>query len=181
MTSLSLTSSQKSRAALECLLFVSGQPVSPDTLARVLKVSEGEVEKLIRELQGLYEREGHGLQIRKVAGGYQMCTRPEYAPYIEDFLKPELPSLSRAALETLAIIAYRQPITKAEIERLRGVKVDGVLATLLDRGLVKEVGRKDTPGRPILYGTTSLFLEHFGLESLKELPPLEEVTSTREQ
>lgn len=181
MIFLSLPSSRKNRAALECLLFVGGRPVSPVALARTLKISEREVEELVRELQELYEREGHGLQIRKVAGGYQMCTRPEYAAYIEELLKPELPSLSRAALETLAIIAYRQPITKAEIERLRGVKVDGVLANLLSRGLVKEVGRKDTPGRPILYGTTPLFLEHFGLESLKELPPLEEVASTGEQ
>ncbi|WP_297200913.1 SMC-Scp complex subunit ScpB [Thermanaeromonas sp.] len=173
--------SRKSRAALECLLFVSSRPASPAELARALKISEEEVEILVQELQELYERDEHGLQIRKVAGGYQMCTRPEYASYIENFLKPELPSLSRAALETLAIIAYRQPITKAEIENLRGVKVDGVLATLLNRGLVKEVGRKDAPGRPILYGTTSLFLEHFGLKSLEELPPLEEVAPAREQ
>ncbi|MBE3582415.1 MAG: SMC-Scp complex subunit ScpB [Thermoanaerobacteraceae bacterium] len=167
------TAGQDKRAALECLLFVAGGPVTASALARSLDLDEEEVENLVGELRELYERHGHGLQIRCIAGGYQMCTRPRYAEYVEKFLKPEVPALSRAALETLAIIAYRQPITKGEIERLRGVKVDGVLHTLLSRELIMEVGRKEVPGRPILYGTTSRFLEHFGLTSLKELPPLE--------
>lgn len=168
------------RAALECLLFVAGGPVEASALARSLKLAEEEVVEIIQELQHLYEAHGHGLQIRKVAGGYKLCTKPEYAAYVEDFLKPEIPALSRAALETLAIIAYRQPVTKAEIEYLRGVRVDGVLNTLLSRGLVAEVGRKEVPGRPILYGTTSRFLEHFGLASLAELPPLEEIQGREE-
>jgi len=168
------TASPGKRAALECLLFAAGGPVAVSTLARSLDLVEKEVENLVEELQELYERNGHGLQIRQVAGGYQMCTRPEYAGYVQELLKPEVPTLSRAALETLAVIAYRQPITKAEIERLRGVKVDGVLHTLLSRELIMEVGRKEVPGRPILYGTTPRFLEHFGLASLEELPPLEE-------
>ncbi|MGI9951855.1 SMC-Scp complex subunit ScpB [Moorellaceae bacterium AZ2] len=178
---MSGTAGRDKRAALECLLFVAGGPVTASALARSLDLDEEEVAKLVQELQGLYENQGHGLQIRQIAGGYQMCTRPQYAEYVEEFLKPEVPALSRAALETLAIIAYRQPITKAEIERLRGVKVDGVLHTLLSRELIVEVGRKEVPGRPILYGTTSRFLEHFGLSSLKDLPPLEEVQKSQQE
>lgn len=168
------------RAALECLLFVAGGPVEASVLARSLQLEEEEIAAMVAELQELYDTQGHGLQIKKVAGGYKMCTRPEYAEYVEDFLKPDIPALSRAALETLAIIAYRQPVTKAEIEHLRGVKVDAVIHTLLARGLVAEVGRKEVPGRPILYGTTSRFLEHFGLASLEDLPALDEDQRGRE-
>ncbi|MGI9862174.1 SMC-Scp complex subunit ScpB [Moorella naiadis] len=168
------------RAALECLLFVAGGPVTTAALASCLGVNPADVDELAAELRQLYEQEGRGLQVRHVAGGYQMCTRPEYAPYVEALLRPELPVLSRAALETLAIIAYRQPVTRGEMEYIRGVKVDGVLNTLLSRGLVQEVGRKDTPGRPVLYGTTSKFLEFFGLQDLRELPPLEEAAASRE-
>ncbi|AKX94139.1 SMC-Scp complex subunit ScpB [Neomoorella thermoacetica] len=168
------------RAALECLLFVAGGPVSVDSLAACLGVKPGDVDELAAELQELYAREERGLQIRAVAGGYQMCTRPEFASYCEALLRPELPALSRAALETLAIIAYRQPVTRTEMEYIRGVKVDGVLNTLISRGLVQEVGRKEAPGRPILYGTTPKFLEFFGLKDLKELPPLEDVAASQE-
>ncbi|MDN5362372.1 MAG: segregation and condensation protein [Moorella sp. (in: firmicutes)] len=168
------------RAALECLLFVAGGPLTTATLASCLGVSPADVDELAAELRKLYEQEGRGLQVRPVAGGYQMCTRPEYAPYVETLLRPELPALSRAALETLAIIAYRQPVTRGEMEYIRGVKVDGVLNTLLSRGLVQEVGRKDAPGRPVLYGTTPKFLEFFGLQDLQELPPLEEVAAGQE-
>ncbi|OIQ60670.1 segregation and condensation protein B [Moorella thermoacetica] len=168
------------RAALECLLFVAGGPVPVDSLAACLGVEPGDIAELVAELQELYAREERGLQIRAVAGGYQMCTRPEFAGYVEAFMRPELPALSRAALETLAIIAYRQPVTRAEMEYIRGVKVDGVLNTLISRGLVQEVGRKEAPGRPILYGTTAKFLEFFGLKDLKELPPLDDVAAGQE-
>lgn len=167
-------------AALECLLFVAGGPVTTAALASCLGVSPSVIDELAAELRELYDQGGRGLQVRPVAGGYQMCTRPEYAPYVEALLRPELPALSRAALETLAIIAYRQPVTRGEMEYIRGVKVDGVLNTLISRGLVQEVGRKDAPGRPVLYGTTSKFLEFFGLQDLQELPPLEETAASSE-
>lgn len=172
--------SEDKRAALECLLFVAGGPVPLSTLASCLELPEEDVRELAAELQGLYNQERRGLQIREVAGGYQMCTRPQFANYIEALLQPELPALSMAALETLAIIAYRQPVTRAEIEYIRGVKVDGVLNTLLSRGLIQEAGRKDAPGRPILYTTTPRFLEFLGLKDLNELPPLDEAAASQE-
>ncbi|MDK2820211.1 MAG: segregation and condensation protein [Clostridia bacterium] len=165
------------RAALECLLFVAGGPVKIEKLAECLGVTKEDVVELITELKDIYNSEGRGLQIREIEGGYQMCTRPQFSNYVEDFLQPELPALSRAALETLAIIAYKQPITRSEIEYIRGVKVDGILNNLLKRGLVKEMGRKDSPGRPNLYGTTPQFLEFFGLKDLSELPPLDKVVN----
>ncbi|MDN5348248.1 MAG: segregation and condensation protein [Clostridia bacterium] len=164
--------SLEKRAALECLLFVAGEPVAAASLAAHLGLTEDEVRALVKELEEFYRQAGSGLTIVEVGGGYRLCTRPEYAPYVESFLEPEIPALSRAALETLAIIAYRQPVTRAEIEAIRGVKVDGVLATLQARKLIAEVGRRDAPGRPILYGTTREFLEYFGLKSLADLPPL---------
>ncbi|MBC7323802.1 MAG: SMC-Scp complex subunit ScpB [Moorella sp. (in: Bacteria)] len=172
--------SEDKRAALECLLFVAGGPVPLGTLASCLELPEEDVRELAAELQGLYNQERRGLQIREVAGGYQMCTRPQFANYIEALLQPELPALSMAALETLAIIAYRQPVTRAEIEYIRGVKVDGVLNTLLGRGLIQEAGRKDAPGRPILYTTTPRFLEFLGLKDLNELPPLDKAAASQE-
>lgn len=180
MNPLPLFFREEKKAALECLLFVAGGPVTVETLAASLGLSNENVIELALELKKLYNEEGRGLQIREVAGGYQMCTRPQYAHYIETFLRPELPSLSMAALETLAVIAYRQPVTRAEIEHIRGVKVDGILTSLLNRGLIKEAGRKDAPGRPILYVTTPRFLELLGLKDLSELPPLEEAADVRE-
>ncbi|MDH7480412.1 MAG: SMC-Scp complex subunit ScpB [Armatimonadota bacterium] len=163
----------KLKNILECMLFVSPQPLIVRQVAQSLEIDEGEVERAIHELRLDYN--GRGLQIVRIAGGYQMCTRPEYADYIAKLLKPERVRLSRAALETVAIIAYRQPITAPEIEAIRGVNSDGVLHTLLERGLIKQVGRKETVGRPILYATTEEFLNHFGLNDLSELPELEEV------
>lgn len=163
-------------AALECLLFVAGEPVAATRLAACLGIGIEDVVELMAELKAVYDNQGRGLQIREVAGGYQMCTRPQFASYIEAFLQPELPALSRAALETLAIIAYRQPVTRAEIEYIRGVKVEGVLTTLLNRGLIQEAGRKDAPGRPILYSTTQRFLEFLGIKDLTQLPPLSDTS-----
>lgn len=158
--------------AVECLLFVATEPLALKTLAEVLQVDE---ERLESALEALEERlQASGLQLVQVAGGYQLCTRPEFAEVVARYLQPQPSKLSRAALETVAIIAYRQPITLPEIEAIRGVQSDGVVRTLLQRGLIQEVGRKQAAGRPVLYGTTPQFLHYFGLNSLDELPELEE-------
>lgn len=158
--------------AVECLLFVATEPLPLKTLAEVLQVDE---ERVQSALEALEERlQASGLQLVQVAGGYQLCTRPEFAEVVARYLQPQPSKLSRAALETVAIIAYRQPITLPEIEAIRGVQSDGVVRTLLQRGLIQEVGRKQAAGRPVLYGTTPQFLHYFGLNSLEELPELEE-------
>jgi len=156
--------------ALECLLFVAGGPVTLEQLAQALQVAP----ETIPELGGLLAQEyaSHGLQVLPVAGGYQLCTRPEYAQAVSRLHQPRPVRLSRAALETLAIIAYRQPVTRPEIEAIRGVAVDGVVETLLQYELVRELGRRSTPGRPMTYGTTDKFLSQFGLFSVQELPDL---------
>jgi segregation and condensation protein B len=128
-----------------------------------------------------FDREGRGLQLVEVAGGFQLVTRPDYAPWIKRLDRARsVPKLSRSALESLAIIAYKQPIVRTDIEQIRGVETSSVLRTLLERKLVRMVGRKDSPGRPILYGTTKTFLQHFGLRDLSELPPLREFTELGE-
>jgi segregation and condensation protein B len=161
------------KALLECLLFVAGDPVPVATLSTVSGISPEEIKELLDALARSYEQRQSGLQIREVAGGYQFCTRPEYASYLAKLYPPRTVNFSRAALETLAVIAYRQPVTRLDIEMVRGVKADGVLATLLERGLITEVGRREGPGRPILYGTTAEFLRYFGLKALQDLPDLE--------
>lgn len=166
--------SEELLGALECLLFVAHEPLSVKRLAEILELKEAEVEELLDMLSREYEKSGRGIQLVEVAGGYQVCTRPEFAAYVEKLYKPQAQALSRAALETLAIIAYKQPITRAEVEQIRGVKVDGVINTLMEKGLLEEVGRKEGPGRPILYGTSNKFLQHFGLKSLDELPDPED-------
>ncbi|RME46129.1 MAG: SMC-Scp complex subunit ScpB [Chloroflexi bacterium] len=156
---------------IESLLFVADEPVAVSDLARTLEVPTRQVNEAIDRLCEAYS--GRGLRIQRINGRVQMVTAPETAPVIERFLGLELSGkLSEAAMETLAIIAYRQPITRPQIDAIRGVNSDGVLRTLLARGLIEEVGRLDTVGRPILYGTTFAFLQHFGLESLDDLPPL---------
>jgi segregation and condensation protein B len=160
-------------AALECLLFVSGEPVTLAELARALDRDEIAVEAALRSLQiGLTER-GSGLQLLRIAGGWQLATRPEHAEVVGRLLTRGSSKLSRAAMETLAIIAYRQPITAPEIEAVRGVSVGGVLKTLLERRLIQEAGRKATIGRPMLYTTTPDFLHYFGITDLSQLPALE--------
>ncbi len=158
-------------AALESLLFVSAEPVTPAQLAVALEVTLPEVELGLQELEeGLRQR---GLRLQRHAGRVQLTTAPETAELVERFLGLEATSrLSRAALETLAIVAYQQPITRPYIEGVRGVSSDGVMRSLLGKGLIQEVGRAEGPGRPILYGTAPEFLQHFGLNSLTELPPL---------
>jgi segregation and condensation protein B len=163
----------KLKTILECMLFISPQPLSVKHVAESLQLEEIAVEQTIQELR--LEYADRGLQIIRIAGGYQMCTRPEYAEYISTLLEPERTRLSRAALETVAIIAYRQPITLPEIVAIRGVNSDAVLKTLMERNLARQVGRKETVGRPILYATTDEFLNHFGLNDLSELPELEDI------
>jgi segregation and condensation protein B len=164
------------QAILETLLFVSHEPVTVDRLVAVLGgVAKAEIRQALDALKSDYEKNERGLQISEVAGGFQLGTRPEYAPWIKMLGKTKTSAkLSRSGLESLAIIAYKQPIVRAEIEAIRGVETSGVLRTLLERKLVRIVGRKDVPGRPIMYGTTKFFLQHFGLRDLAELPPLRE-------
>ena len=158
-------------AALEALLFVSAEPVAPSQLATVLELSTSAVEQGLKELDG--ELQSRGLRLQRHGGRVQLTTAPEMAETVERFLGLEATSrLSRAALETLAIVAYQQPVTRPQIEGVRGVSSDGVMKSLLGKGLVQEMGRTEGPGRPILYGTAPDFLQHFGLNSLMDLPPL---------
>lgn len=163
-------------AVVEALLFVSGEPVSVARLTSAVgNVSKAEVEAALAVLQDQLARESRGIQLVKVAGGYRLVTKPDYAPWLKRLDKAKAAQkLSRSALESLAIIAYKQPLVRAEIEEIRGVETSGVLRTLLERKLVRIVGRKEVPGRPIMYGTTKFFLEHFGLQDLTQLPPLRE-------
>ena len=164
---------EDAKGIMEALLFVSGQPLTAETIAEILELEEQDVVALLREIKADCERERRGFCLVEVAGGYSFATRPEYAAYVEKVVKPRLTSLSQAALETLAIIAYRQPITRSEIEEIRGVKCESALHTILERGLIEEAGRKDAPGKPILYRTTPEFLKYMGLKSLEDLPRLE--------
>jgi segregation and condensation protein B len=167
---------QPLKPLLEALLLVAREPLSLDRLASVIDVvPKGEIGQALRSLQEEYDQAERGLQVVLVAGGYQLVTRPEYGSWIKRLDKSKsAPKLSRSALESLAIISYKQPIVRSEIEAIRGVETSGVLRTLLERKLVRIVGRKDMPGRPILYGTTKIFLQHFGLRDLSDLPPLRE-------
>ncbi len=158
---------------LEALLFVAWEPVSTRRLAELLQLEPKLVRELLRELQ--LEYEPRGFQLVEIAGGWQFLTRREFAPYVERLYKPRSQQLSKAALETLAIVAYRQPVTRLEVDAVRQVKSDTMLAKLLEKGLIKEVGRLEGPGRPILYGTTREFLAAFGLNSLEQLPSFEEL------
>lgn len=163
-------------AILEALLFASPDPLTVEELGMVL--GEEEKANIIHNLNCLrerYENKGSGLTIMQVAGGFRMSTRPDLHPWLSRLAKTRPARLSRPALETLAIIAYRQPITKAEIEVVRGVVVDGVLKTLMERGLIRVLGRKREVGRPLLYGTTRTFLEYFGFHDISDLPSPQEI------
>ena len=162
---------------VEALLFASDAPLTAGDIARADEsLDEDAVEAAVQELRAHYEASGRAFQIYEVAGGYQIMTLPDFAPYLERFATvPQSSKLSQAALEALAVIAYRQPIDRAEIEEIRGVASSGVLRTLQDRGLIDVVGRGEGLGRPMLYGTTSKFLEHFGFRSLDDLPRSEEL------
>ena len=162
---------------VESILFVSGDPINAREIGRILELDVRMVRKLMKKMIDCYQFERRGLQIVTVNDTYQLATRPEYSEYIERYVgQGRTQSLSQAGLETLAIIAYQQPVTKADIEGIRGVKCDYIVNTLVNRDFIHEVARMDTPGRPILYGTTDLFLRSFGLTTLEELPPLESET-----
>lgn len=158
-------------ASIEALLFVSPGAVSPKQIADIIGVTPRIVEKALKSLEnGLKKR---GIRLQKNRGGYQLTTAPEFANIVESFLNLETTSkLSKASLETLAIIAYQQPITRPMIDSVRGVNSDSVIKSLLSKGLIEEAGRSESPGRPILYNTSPEFLQHFGLSSLKDLPAL---------
>ncbi|KJR47603.1 Segregation and condensation protein B [Desulfosporosinus sp. I2] len=160
-------------AALEALLFVAKSPLTCEQLGEILELAPAKIEELIYELRDRYLPNSCGLILLEINGGYKLGTKPELARYIEILYKQPVQVLSNAALEVLSIIAYKQPVTRGEVDFIRGVQSDRALTTLVDKGLVKEVGRKDGPGRPILYGTTEQFLLHFGLRSLADLPNLE--------
>lgn len=161
---------------LEALLFVAESPLSLERLEELLDGhSRAEVRRLLVDLQDRYRQPERGVIVSEVAGGYRLTTKPEAAAWIQRLRGSKPTRLSRAALETLALIAYKQPITKLEIEAVRGVTVDGVLKTLVERDLVRILGRKPEVGRPILYGTSRSFLEYFGFKDLSELPTLKEI------
>ena len=162
---------------VEAILFASDAPLSPGEIARADEVlDEDRVEAALATLRAEYDNSGRAFELREVADGVQMMTRPEFAPYLERFDTVPKPSrLSGPALEALAIVAYRQPIGRLEVEYVRGVNSTGVLRTLLDRELIEAVGRGEGVGRPVLYGTTTRFLEHFGFPSIEHLPRPEEL------
>jgi segregation and condensation protein B len=166
----------ETKPILESLLFVSDSPVRLETLIKVLPESNKEaILEGIHRIQTEYEDPTKGIELVEVAGGYQFRTKPFWAKWVSRLKKIKTVKLSQSALETLAIIAYRQPVIRPKIEEIRGVDSGWVLRTLLEKGLVRMMGRKDLPGRPIVYGTTQAFLELFGLNSLSDLPALKEV------
>jgi len=168
----------EAKSIIEAVIFASSEPVSVDQLARLIELDQETVDRLVRELQQEYDTMRRSFQIVEVANGFQICTRDEYASWIRNFYTTEISSrLSVSALEALAIIAYRQPVTRAEIEEIRGVNSDSVLHTLLERNMIKVIGRKRAPGKPMIYGTTTEFLLHFGLRDLSELPSIDEIES----
>lgn len=159
------------QATVEAILFVTGEPAALDDLARALEITVDELNEALDDMERGAAENGRGLCVRRFGKHAQLATRAEFAPYIERLLQPvQKQSLSQSALETLAVIAYRQPVTKLEIEAVRGVKCDYSVQSLLAKGMIEALGRKEVVGRPILYGTTDAFLSHFGLRSLSDLP-----------
>ena len=159
---------------VEAILFVTGDAVEKREICRAMEITEGELEETLDALESGYDFDRRGLRLLRFGAHVQLGTRPDYAPYVEKLLQPvQKQSLSQAVMETLAVIAYRQPVTKAEIELVRGVKCDYSVQSLTAKGLIEEVGRKEALGRPILYGTTDAFLRHFCISSLSELPEID--------
>lgn len=163
----------KQKSIIESILFTMGDSVEVSKIADVLELEKNEVEDLIVELKNEYDKRESGLSILELDGNYQMCTKPEMYEYLVKIAKaPKKHVLTDTVLETLSIVAYKQPITRIEIERVRGVSCDHAVNKLIEYDLIKELGRKDAPGRPILFGTTEQFLRAFGVRSLDELPQL---------
>lgn len=165
------------RRLVEALIFASDNPLSVERLSGLVEQSKAQIKTVIEQLQLQYDASERGFFLAEVAGGYQFRTVVEFAPWLRKLSKERTPRFSHAALETLAIIAYRQPATRAEIEYLRGVDSGGVMKTLLDKNLLRILGKKDVPGRPLMYGTSPQFLELFGLRGLNDLPTLKEFTA----
>lgn len=165
------------KAALEALLFASERPLTPEEMKNAFEegISAADIRAQIEVLRNEYDQDERGFRIYEIAGGFQLASDIRFAEVLKRFYQSrEKKKISQAGLETLSVIAYRQPVTRAEIEAIRGVNVDGAVRTLMEKGLIRIAGRKEVPGRPILYGTTQMFLEHFGLKSMQELPPLSE-------
>jgi segregation and condensation protein B len=172
---------EKAKYIIECLIFASEVPLTIEKIKDVLEdTSKKELKELVKELMEDYHNLERGIYIREVAHGYQFCTKPEYAHLIHKLRKSKPYHLTQPTLETLAIVAYKQPVTKAEVELVRGVDCTGVLKTLLEKKLITFQGRKDVVGKPFLYGTTSRFLEVFGLTDLSSLPSIEEIKQLKE-
>ncbi len=168
--------------AIEAILFVAGDAVEIKDIAQALEITEMEAMNAVEELRREYDGERRGIRVSRYGDHLKFETRAEYAPYVERLLQPvQRQSLSQAAMETLAVIAYRQPVTRLEIEEIRGVKCDYSVQSLLQKGLVKSVGRKEALGRPYLYATTDFFLEHFGIADIRELPPLPDAALPRHE
>ena len=166
---------QEAKSIIEALLFMAGEPLTLNTIRKIIEIDKYNTERLVREIISDYSVKNTGLFIAELGEGYQMVTNPACAPWIKKLLSTAVPKkLTPSSLETLAIVAYKQPIIRAEIEAVRGVNSDGVVKTLLERRLVKILGRKEVPGRPLMYGTTNEFLQYFGLKDLSELPTLKE-------
>ena len=169
------------RGVLEALLFVSDEPVTTQRLARVMEIPEAAVSTNLQALRDEYERDDRGFQLREVAGGWRLYTHPAYHPQVEQLvLSWDTRRLSQAALEALSVIAYNQPVTRAGVNAIRGVNSESVVASLIEKGLVREVGRDKGAGNAILYGTGVAFLERFGLKDLAELPPLDQFAPDEE-
>ncbi len=175
MNELEALDSSSLKGALEAMLLVSSDPVSAPALASILSITPGECASLLAELQVEYQEKNRGIQLREVAGGWRLFTHPAFHEQVEALvLSWDTQRLSQAALETLAVIAYHQPVTREIVKGIRGVNSDGVISSLVDKGLVRELGRDPQHGQAIIYGTTSAFLEKFGLRSTKDLPDLEQ-------
>lgn len=174
MQSLSRTS------ILEAVLFAAGLPLSVPKLAEIIEAPEWEVQEALTQLEHILSERGSGIFLRRSAGGYQLVTHPNAFPWVRKLSETIQPTLSSSAMETLAIIAYKQPITKQEVEHIRGVRAERSIARLLELELICEMGRKQVVGRPILYGTTDLFLRAFGLQQIEDLPTLPDVNDVKD-
>ena len=173
-----MTSKKTIKSAFESMLFVWGEPLDVKVAAEIFNINWKDAYDYLKELQGEYEQEGRGIQIREIDKSFQLCTNAENNEYIERLCTPvKEKRLSQSALEVLAIIAYKQPVTKGEIDSIRGIKCERVIEGLMKKELVAEVGRSTGIGRPILYGTTPMFLKHFGFKDLKELPDIDDIGS----
>ena len=161
---------EKLRATVESLLFITNEPLTSSQMAELAEIEEDDVLDVLDWLQEDYSDASKGIGVMKLGDGYIMAIKQDYLPYVEKLYRPQMSTLSMAALETLAIIAYKQPVTRGEVELIRGVKADKIVQNLIAKELIEEKGRKDAPGRPILYGTTRKFLQYFNIESLDQLP-----------